>query len=449
MSSFRPSVEPFFPDEMEAVFEAVCKKNLINDNQPSIDLFDIDYFTARIDRLMKTFDEPFFTHAAAFKANSIRGVLLVAKEKGMGGECASISEAIHAVDLGFEPRNVIFDSPVKTKVDLKRALDMNIYINLDNEREMELTDELLKNECKGSKSKIGLRINPVVGGGTQEIMNTATKLSKFGIPVTDETRNKVAELYRQYTWLTGIHIHVGSQGNPLELFVQGARNCVDFVLQIERDCGRALDTIDIGGGLSTTYLESEEPGQFDYGIYKKQLQERVPELFSGKYRIITEFGRSLFLKAGKTLTRVEHVKQWLEGVKPIILTHVGANNFIREVYLPANWKHRWDLVDPTGKIKLSDEKVTYDLGGPLCFQGDFLARDVDLPKAERGDLVLMHDTGGYCMAMYSKYNSILPSAVYGFKRGENGKGVELYCFKERETPQEALEFWGLEKPIQV
>ncbi len=59
-----------------------------------------------------------------------------------------------------------------------------------------------------------------------------------------------------------------------------------------------------------------------------------PELFSGRYQVVTEFGRSLFLKAGKTVTRVEHVKRWIPGVKPIILTHVGTNQFIREAYLP-------------------------------------------------------------------------------------------------------------------
>ena len=85
---------------------------------------------------------------------------------------------------------------------------------------MEIVDELLKNDCKDSPtSTIGLRVNPVVGGGTISIFNTATKLSKFGLPLMDETRQRLIDLYKKYDWLNGIHFHVGSQGNPMELFV--------------------------------------------------------------------------------------------------------------------------------------------------------------------------------------------------------------------------------------
>ncbi len=61
------------------------------------------------------------------------------------------------------------------------------------------------------RSQLGLRINPVVGGGSIALVSTATRLSKFGVPVTEETRERVVELYRRNTWLTGIHVHVGSQ----------------------------------------------------------------------------------------------------------------------------------------------------------------------------------------------------------------------------------------------
>ena len=435
---------------MDKVFKAAASKGLINDSQPSIDLFDLDYFEARIDQLKSAFSETFINHAAALKANSIRGVLSTARDKGLGAECASICEVVHALDLGFAASEIVFDSPVKTNVDLKRALDAGVYINLDNEREMARVDALLKAECKGSKSKLGLRINPVVGGGTIDIVSTATKLSKFGIPVTDDTRDKVIALYKEYPWLTGVHIHVGSQGVPLELFVKGARNCVDFVKAVESECARKLETIDIGGGLSTTYVDADEPDHFRYALYRQQLDEKVPELFSGDYKIITEFGRSLFLKAGKTLTRVEHVKKWLdfEGVKPIIQTHVGANQFIREVYIPQMWHHRIDLLDSEGNLKSSKEKTTYDIAGPLCFQGDYLAKDVALPEAEAGDVLLVHDIGAYTMAMYSKFNSIFPSPVYGFRRAEGDK-IRFLCFKERETSEETLQFWGLNKPTEV
>ena len=241
-------------------------------------------------------------------------------------------------------------------------------INLDNDNEIEQVDQLLKGPCVKSKSKIGLRINPVVGGGAIAIISTATKLSKFGLPVTELTKEKIIDLYCKYEWLTGIHVHVGSQGIPLELFVKGVQVTVNFVKEIEKKSGRNLDTIDIGGGLSTSYTTPEELKGFEYMTYRKELDKAVPELFSGRYRVVTEFGRSLFLKCGVSVTRVEHVKQWIPEVKPIVLTHVGTNQFIRETYLPDVWRHRYSLATPDGKLKTEGTKQMYDLAGPMCFQ---------------------------------------------------------------------------------
>ena len=108
-------------------------------------------------------------------------------------------------------------------MDIKTALEMGIVINLDNDYEMEIVDDLLRTSCKSCKSpSIGLRVNPVVGAGSIAIISTATKLSKFGLPLTEATRNSIINLYKKYAWLNGIHFHVGSQGCALELFIKAA-----------------------------------------------------------------------------------------------------------------------------------------------------------------------------------------------------------------------------------
>ena len=84
--------------------------------------------------------------------------------------------------------------------------------------------------------------------------------------------------------------------------------------------------LDIGGGLSTSYTEPAEPEQFSYQAYRAALEQEVPALLTGRYRLVTEMGRSLFLKAGCSITRVEGVKAgWVEGCRPILLTHLGTN----------------------------------------------------------------------------------------------------------------------------
>ena len=131
--------------------------------------------------------------------------------------------------MGFPPDKVVFDSPCKTKNDIKTALEAGIIMNLDNEHEAQVVDDLLKHQCKDFKPNvIGVRINPVVGEGAIAMMSTASKLSKFGVPLVAETKERIIEMYREYTWLNGIHFHVGSQGVPIELFVNAAKVCKRF-----------------------------------------------------------------------------------------------------------------------------------------------------------------------------------------------------------------------------
>jgi len=172
-------------------------------------------------------------------------------------------------------------------------------------------------------------------------------------------------------------------------------------------------------------------------------EDKVPELFSGKYKVVTEFGRSLFLKAGTSISRIEYVKDWVPGQNPILLTHLGTNQFPRCVYLPHIWRHRMSVFDSQGKPKAGDT-VLYDVAGPLCFQGDYLAKEVELPSTVASDLLAIHDTGAYTMTMYCKFNSILASPIYGYWRSEGA--IKMVCYKRRETVEECLAFWGLDQP---
>jgi len=427
---------------LEKVIQKALDKNLITDEQPSLDLFDLDYFQGRVESLKKAFPEQFFNHAMAVKANSIRGVLLEANKLGLGGECASLQEAKHCLSLGMPSRKIIFDSPVKTLLELKDAIDLDFHMNLDNEREIGQVKDYLASKKFDTPPSIGLRINPVVGGGQISAMSTATKLSKFGLPLMEDSRKSLVQIYVDNSWLNGIHIHVGSQGVPIDKFVSGVRVLLDFIRDIEAKCPGQVKVVDIGGGLSTSYTQREEPEGFTYQKYRDLLEKEVPELFSGKYQVVTEFGRSMCLKSGTSLTRVEHVKHCVKESNPILLTHLGTNQFPREVYVPHVWRHMYSLFDGKGKKK-EGTPIMVDVAGPLCFQGDYQAKDVELPPPEDGDILAIHDTGAYSMSMYCKFNSIRASPVYGYRKV--GDDIQFSCFKLRESVEECLQFWGLEK----
>ncbi|RLN95284.1 hypothetical protein BBJ28_00011834, partial [Nothophytophthora sp. Chile5] len=202
------------------VVASAVTQQLLHDDNPLVNLFSWDAYMARLANLRAAFPEPEFNHALAVKANPTRGLLRGARAAGFGAECASIAEAKHALSLGFEPRSVVYDSPCKTLGELREMLRAGVYINLDNEEEIRKVNQLFSELGDDSATsqehakQIGLRINPVVGGGTIDSTSTATVTSKFGLPLTAETKPRLLAIFEQNPWLQGVHVHVGSQGCP-------------------------------------------------------------------------------------------------------------------------------------------------------------------------------------------------------------------------------------------
>lgn len=435
----------------QSLVQHAIKNNLISDEQPVIDVFDFDEFDARLQDLLSAFPEEEITHGLAVKSQPLSGVLRYAIEKHprIGTECASLQEAIHGRNLGAKPENVIYDSPVKSKYELREAMKQGFYINLDNYGEMKMVAEVLK-EIPDTKSTFGLRVNPLVEGGAIAALSTAGANSKFGLIMCEETFPQILAYYQEFPWLAGIHCHVGSQGCPIEMGVHGCKRILEGALKINDKLGKKQITcLDIGGGVPTSYWTDEEAHSF--AEYRQMLDEKVPELFKSGFRILTEFGRSMFAKYGCTLTKVAFIKgsdekdecliskyRASQGQNQLMLVFVGSNSFVREAYQMdiGKWRRRFTLFDKNGEGKFGDFKKQ-DIAGPLCFQGDYLCKDVPLPEnANDEDVLVMHDTGAYTMAMYSKYNSRPCQAVYG-KFGD-----ELKCIKERETNEDCLKFWG-------
>jgi len=391
------------------------------------------------------------THAFAVKASPICGVLQIAKKCGMGAECASWAEVQHSMQNGFEPGCIVFDSPCKTLEEIRLALHHGVYTNLDNPQEVEAVAEMLspkEKQIATEKRLFGLRLNPALGSGSISTTSTATSTSKFGIPLHLDSCRALVELYERNSWLVGVHCHVGSQGCPIQMLVDGVKVLLKFVQQVDLQCGTQIKVMDIGGGMPTDYESNKEA--HSYGSYVKLLQQQTPELFNGRFRIITEFGRSLVVKAGFTAMEVQYTKQLTPELQ-VAIAHVGANQFIREAYLPKQWVHTLTVHDKFGNLKgrQGEKWAKQDVAGPLCFSGDYLAKGRMLPIIMPKDLVVMHDTGGYCMAMYSRYNSRPAGAVYGYRVAKDGSGIKFFIFKEREKISDVLQFWGPVVPIPV
>ncbi|MGC0314959.1 diaminopimelate decarboxylase [Kitasatospora acidiphila] len=371
-------------------------------------------------------------HAFAAKANCLVPVLRLLRDHGMGCEVASAGELAQAVAAGFRPDEMIFDSPAKSRQELAHALSLGIAVNIDNFQELARVDEFM--ERGGSRSNIGIRINPQNGSGAIEAVSTASLSSKFGIPLEDEgSRERLLDAYRRRPWLRWVHVHVGSQGCALELTAQGIARIVGFAEAVNAAAGRQqIVGIDVGGGLSVNFAGEDDTPSFHDHV--SHLRAAAPALFSGEYQVVTEFGRSVMAKNGFIAARVEYTKT--AGGTPIAITHAGAHVAARTALAPEAWKLRLAAYGEDGLPK--DGVLTkQDVAGPCCFAGDLVGRSQALPLLEPGDVVALLDTGAYYFSTPYQYNSLPAPAVYGFDIAEDGT-VRFTLLRRAQTTGDVL-----------
>ena len=409
---------------------AIKKKGLITQSDSAVIFYDLSLIRKKIDELKKYFP-PNTLHTAAIKANPLFNILRFIQKLNMGTEAASLPELFLAKQAGFHSDKIVFDSPIKTNEELEYALKSSVHINADSLLEIERIAKL-KNKIN-SKSTIGIRINPQVGFGKIKMTSTADDYSKFGVPIK-EFRKELLESFAKYNWLTGVHLHIGSQGCDIDMLVKGCKIVYDFVIEANEYLQKKqINIFDIGGGMPVSYRKNETPPSMKN--YSELLRKNCTKLYIKDFKIITEFGRWIFANAGWAVSKVEFVKK-TKSINTIMI-HLGADMFLRKIYAPDVWHHEINVVDSNGLIKTGKRKK-YCIAGPLCFAGDVLEREILLPEVEEGDFIIIQDTGAYTSSMWSRYNSRQFPKVIGYE--DDGKKFVL--LKERESLESIKNFWS-------
>ncbi len=419
----------------ERVIAAAVEAAYLNEDRPLAAFVDTDGLSRTIRALKKAFPGH-FEHMFAAKANTMSRALMWVKDAGLGCEVASPGELEQALRTGFTPEMIVFDEPAKTLQVLRKVLQQGVGLNIDNFQEFARVESLLR-EMK-SASRIGFRINPQVGAGTIDAMSTATLSSKFGVALEDEgNRQALIDCYAHNHWLTSLHTHVGSQGCSLDLLAAGVRKVTDLAEAINASIGKQqVEVIDIGGGLPVNFESDEITPTF--AEYADTLREQAPELFSGKYIVKTEFGRSVYAKNGFIVSRIEYTKN--SGGRRIAISHAGAQIATRTVFMPDYWKIRLSVCNPSGQARTGNE-VSQDIAGPLCFAGDMIGTDRTLPLMEPGDYVVLHDTGAYYFSNPFYYNALPAPAVYGADIDDNNS-VNFSLWRRQQNVDDMLAVLG-------
>ena len=327
-------------------------------------------------------------HAVAIKSNNLPRVLGYIVERGLGLEAASFEEVKLAAQAGCIPSKIVFDSPVKTIEELEYCNNYykGIKINANSLYE-------LKKLSNFENLDIGVRINPMLEIDSPDIFMVSGKGSKFGIPISE--KKNIIKFIKSNKSITGLHIHPGSEIRSLDQHVECIKIVFDFANEINDIIPGKIKWIDIGGGIKPeTFNTDQQKGINDF---VRALSSKCEGVFDN-FQIITEYGRFIHTHCAYAVSRVEDI---LDYHNPsIALIHLGADMFVREVYSSSPPPHNYFNISSTD---LTMEK--YDIGGPLCFSGDFLTKNKNVSKLRIGDYIAISDCGSNSISMWSSHCS--------------------------------------------
>jgi len=325
----------------------------------------------------------------ALKANSNRALCSLAAGEGFGADVVSGGELYRALRAGFKPGKIIFSGVGKTSDELAYALRAGIlFVNAES------FEEVLELEKTAARLKrtapFSLRVNPDVDAHTHKYITTGRLGSKFGVSFEEAEKIYFYASGSKHLRPVGVHFHLGSQIHSAKPYRLAAARLAAFILKMASR-GVRLEYADAGGGWGVK--EGEQMPS------PKPLASALAECFKGTgLKLIVEPGRSIAAPAGLLLTRVLYRKRG--GSKNFIVVDAAMNDLIRPALYGA--RHPVALLGgASGPLK------KYDIVGPVCESGDFLAQEAVLREPARGGLLALYSAGAYGFSMSSNYNSRL------------------------------------------
>lgn len=328
-------------------------------------------------------------HYAA-KANSNLAVLNVFARLGAGFDIVSAGELARVLAAGGKPCDVVFSGVGKSEADMRVALDASVRcFNVESLAELARLDRIASEMAR--IAPISLRVNPDVDAKTHPYISTGLKSNKFGVAFDDARAAYHAALGMKHVQVVGIDCHIGSQITDISPYLDAIDKVLELVAQIEAN-GASIHHIDVGGGLGIRYDDETPP---DIGAFVKTMLDHFEQRGYGDREIWFEPGRSLVGHAGALLTRVEYLKPG--AVKNFAIVDAAMNDLPRPAMYDA-----YHAVEPV--VPRRTGCITYDIVGPVCESGDWLARDRSL-ALEQGDLLAIRSAGAYGFAMSSNYNT--------------------------------------------
>jgi diaminopimelate decarboxylase len=354
-------------------------------------LYDASALERKWNLLRSTFP-PEFDISYSVKANPNPAIIRFFLSKGCGLEIASGGEFHLGLHAGCPAEKMLFAGPGKTDADLEFVLVRGIgEIHLESQLELERVSAISRR--LGSRARVAVRVNPnaEAQGGA---MRMGGKAAPFGIDeekLDHVIKQTIGESFLDFR---GIHLFTGTQILDHAVLIRQYRKGFEIALGAARRLQHPLHTVDFGGGLGIPYFAGEhelDMKALGNGLANLMREVRNEPLFSGT-RFVLEPGRYLVGEAGVYVVRVVDVK--LSRGKKFLVVDGGMNHHLAA---SGNLGQVIKRNFPIATLNKANEEARerLDVVGPLCTPLDVLARDVDLPVPDIGDLIGIFQSGAY------------------------------------------------------
>ncbi|MFA7669454.1 MAG: diaminopimelate decarboxylase [Burkholderiaceae bacterium] len=326
------------------------------------------------------------------KANSNLAILNEFSRLGAGFDIVSGGELARVLAAGGDPGKVVFSGVGKQVWEMQAALDAGVKcFNVESEAELERLAQVAA--TSGRVAHVSLRVNPDVDAHTHPYISTGLKENKFGIAI-----EAAPQVYRRAMSLPGLKVvgvdcHIGSQITDATPYLDALDKLITLIHGL-RDEDIHLQHLDLGGGIGIRYTDEQvlEPITL-----LDQVFTRLEQAGLGHLELVLEPGRSLVGNAGVLLTEVQYLKH--SEAKNFAIVDAAMNDLLRPTLYDA-----WHGVVAVNPRPATTATPSYDIVGPICESGDWLARDRAL-ELHQGDLLAILSAGAYAFTMSSQYNT--------------------------------------------
>lgn len=341
---------------------------------------------------------PGFKEYFAVKANPNPVLISILREYGCGCDCSSKTELMLSEAIGAVGSDIMFSSNDTPAEEYAYAAKLGAIINLDDITHIPFVEEILGELPK----TMSCRYNP---GGIFQMSNGIMDNpgdSKYGL-----TTEQMFEAYRMMKEKGvenfGIHAFLASNTVTNEYYPTLAKQLFELAVQLEKETGADIKFINLSGGVGIPYTPDGTPNDIRVigeGVRKVYEEVLVPAGM-GDVAIFTEMGRFMMGPYGQLVTKAIHEKH---THKEYIGVDACAVNLMRPAMYGA-----YHHITVLGKEDAPCTQM-YDVTGSLCENNDKFAVDRMLPVIDKGDYLVIHDTGAHGYAMGYNYNGKLKSA---------------------------------------